>query len=113
MPNRVERIERIIGEIESGELKPKTRVIEAEIALRRASIMQVATIEAVASMGLVNLGIELSHASSVSSIVPNMLFLSSAALAGSFVQAIRRVNRINDFRQRATGRGSGNGEWLQ
>ncbi|KAL0320046.1 UNVERIFIED_CONTAM: protein ACTIVITY OF BC1 COMPLEX kinase, chloroplastic [Sesamum radiatum] len=60
MPYRIQRIEEIVKQLESGDLKLRVRVLESERAARKATILQMGTIYTVLGSTLLNLGITLS-----------------------------------------------------
>ncbi|KAK4386319.1 protein ACTIVITY OF BC1 COMPLEX kinase, chloroplastic, partial [Sesamum angolense] len=60
MPYRVQRIEEIVKQLESGDLKLRVRVLESERAARKATILQMGTIYTVLGSTLLNLGLTLS-----------------------------------------------------
>ncbi|KAG6481156.1 hypothetical protein ZIOFF_057751 [Zingiber officinale] len=60
MPYRIQRIEDIVTQLESGDLKLRVRVLESERAARKASVLQMATIYTAASGTLLNIGVTLS-----------------------------------------------------
>ncbi|URE35537.1 ABC1 family [Musa troglodytarum] len=57
MPYRIQRIEEIVGQLESGDLKLRVRVLESERSARRASLLQMATMYSVLSGTLLNVGV--------------------------------------------------------
>ncbi|PPD71053.1 hypothetical protein GOBAR_DD32067 [Gossypium barbadense] len=79
MPYRVQRIEEILKQLESGDLRLRVRVLESERAARKATILQMATMYTVLGGTLVNLGVTFS--SQGSQIIAN----------GSFVGAGKQV----------------------
>ncbi|KAL0311133.1 UNVERIFIED_CONTAM: protein ACTIVITY OF BC1 COMPLEX kinase, chloroplastic [Sesamum angustifolium] len=60
MPYRIQRIEEIVKQLESGDLKLRVRVLESERAARKATILQMGTIYTVLGSTLLNLGLTLS-----------------------------------------------------
>ncbi|KAF3671151.1 hypothetical protein FXO37_08175 [Capsicum annuum] len=77
MPYRVQRIEEIVKQLESGDLKLRVRVLESERAARKATILQMATMYTVIGGTLVNLGVTFSSQGS-------QIFAN-----GSFIGAVR------------------------
>lgn len=101
MPRRVERIDATLGLLEAGELKLRVRVLEAERAARRASVMQSNTLCAVALAGLADTGTNL--------LVNGMAPQGYVALGLSLVPAValvlglRRVQRLDKFEKEIKG----------
>ncbi|KAL6498944.1 Protein ACTIVITY OF BC1 COMPLEX KINASE 7, chloroplastic [Orobanche hederae] len=56
MPYRIQRIEDIVKQLESGDLKLRVRVLESERAALKATVLQMATIYTILSGTLLNLG---------------------------------------------------------
>ncbi|RVX08308.1 Protein activity of BC1 complex kinase 7, chloroplastic [Vitis vinifera] len=61
MPYSVQRIEEIVKQLESGDLKLRVRVLESERAARKATILQMATMYTVLGGTLLNLGVTLGN----------------------------------------------------
>ncbi|GMP66519.1 hypothetical protein CsSME_00026849 [Camellia sinensis var. sinensis] len=61
MPYRVQQIEEIVKQLESGDLKLRVRVLESERAARKATILQMATMYTVLGGTLLNLGVTLGN----------------------------------------------------
>ncbi|KAK2632805.1 hypothetical protein EUGRSUZ_L01057 [Eucalyptus grandis] len=61
MPYRVQRIEEIVNQLDSGDLKLRVRVLESERAARKATILQMATMYTVFGGTLLNLGVTLTN----------------------------------------------------
>eukprot|EP01018_Ginkgo_biloba_P023121 Gb_15048 [translate_table: standard] len=59
MPYRIQRIDEFIRQLDAGDFKLRVRVLEAERAARRASVLQMATIYTVLGGSLLNVGITL------------------------------------------------------
>ncbi|CAD5189961.1 unnamed protein product [Musa acuminata subsp. malaccensis] len=59
MPYRIQRIENFVGQLESGDLKLRVRVLESERSARRASVLQMATMCLALSGTLLNVGVTL------------------------------------------------------
>lgn len=95
MPMRIQRIDEILQNIEAGDLKLRVRVLEAERAARRASILQMATVHTVAAGTLLNVGVSLSGQGF------NTLATTSFCGSGVFVlliaRAMRRIQRLDKF----------------
>lgn len=103
MPLRVRRIENVIDQLEGGDLKLRVRVLEGERAARKTSVLQLTTVNAIASMGMLNVGTQLALAGKDG---PAGLMM---AIAGGFAVAvalgIRRVKRLDMFEDGLKGRG--------
>ncbi|KAJ8497229.1 hypothetical protein OPV22_007781 [Ensete ventricosum] len=59
MPYRIQRIEEFVGQLESGDLKLRVRVLESERSARRASVLQMVTMYSALSGTLLNVGVTL------------------------------------------------------
>ncbi|KAE8075507.1 hypothetical protein FH972_014217 [Carpinus fangiana] len=60
MPYRVRRIEEFFEQLESGDLKLRVRVLESERAARKATVLQMATMNTILGGTLLNLGVTFS-----------------------------------------------------
>nr|KJB10242.1 hypothetical protein B456_001G191200 [Gossypium raimondii] len=78
MPYRVQRIEEILKQLESGDLRLRVRVLESERAARKATILQMATMYTVLGGTLVNLGVTFS--SQGSQIIANGSFVGAGGV---------------------------------
>ncbi|KAF9589289.1 hypothetical protein IFM89_022359 [Coptis chinensis] len=78
MPNRVQRIEEFVRQLESGDLKLRVRVLESERAARKATILQMATMYTVLGGTLANIGVTLS--SQGSQVIANGSFVGAGSL---------------------------------
>lgn len=96
MPLRVQRVDEVIRQLEAGDLKLRVRVLEAERAARRASIMQMVTINVVAAVGLLNIGVTLSAAQGITA-VSNGSFLGAGVFLLLLVQSVRRIQNLDKF----------------
>ncbi|KAK6116308.1 hypothetical protein DH2020_049935 [Rehmannia glutinosa] len=76
MPYRVQQIEDIVKQLESGDLKLRVRVLESERAARKATILQMATIYTVFGGTLLNLGMTFSNQGS--EVIANGSFVAAA-----------------------------------
>lgn len=103
MPLRVQRIENTISQLEAGDLKLRVRVLEGERAARRAGVLQLATINTVACMGLLNLGTQLALGGR--NTAAGVVFSLAAACAVAVALGMRRVNRLDKFEESIKGRG--------
>ncbi|OEL33788.1 hypothetical protein BAE44_0005193 [Dichanthelium oligosanthes] len=59
MPYRIQRIEDFVGQLESGDLKLRVRVLESERAARKATVLQMATMYTALGGTLLNVGVTL------------------------------------------------------
>jgi predicted unusual protein kinase regulating ubiquinone biosynthesis (AarF/ABC1/UbiB family) len=95
MPTRVAAISETIDQITAGDLKLRVRDLEGERAARRAGIMQAATLNAVAGVGLLNVGTQLALSGRGGAAGAVM------AVAGAFgalvLLGLRRVQRLDKF----------------
>jgi hypothetical protein len=96
MPLRVQRVDEVIRQLEAGDLKLRVRVLEAERAARRASIMQMATINVVAAVGLLNIGVTLSAGQGITA-VSNGSFLGAGVFLLLLVRSVRRIQNLDKF----------------
>ncbi|MBA0640269.1 hypothetical protein Goklo_023224 [Gossypium klotzschianum] len=78
MPYRVQRIEEILKQLESGDLRLRVRVLESERAARKATTLQMATMYTVLGGTLVNLGVAFS--SQGSQIIANGSFVGAGGV---------------------------------
>lgn len=95
MPVRVQRMDDLLQQIENGDLKLRVRVLEAERAARRAGVLHVVTLNAVAAASLLNMGVSLTTAGIDGPATGCFL------LAGGFGMAVmwglKRVQRLDKF----------------
>lgn len=103
MPLRVARIENTISQLETGDLKLRVRVLEGERAARRAGVMQSATLSAVGSMGLLNVGVQL--ALSGRSAAAGGVMAAAGVCAVLVLLSMRRVRRLDKYEDAVKGRG--------
>jgi predicted unusual protein kinase regulating ubiquinone biosynthesis (AarF/ABC1/UbiB family) len=104
LPRRVARIDAVVGQLEAGDLRLRVRVLEGERAARRAGAMQLATLHAVASLGLLNVGTQLALGGREGAASAAMG--AAAVFAGLVVLGLRRVRRLDKFEDGIKGRGS-------
>lgn len=102
LPDRVERIDRIVSAIDDGSLRPSARFQEGERAFRRLGIVQSATLQTVASLGLLNLALN-STVLEAHPAVPVGVLSTSLALALSVSRQVNRVRRIDRFERAKRG----------
>ncbi|KAF3632082.1 Kinase superfamily protein isoform 2 [Capsicum annuum] len=95
MPYRVQRIEEIVKQLESGDLKLRVRVLESERAARKATILQMATMYTVIGGTLVNLGVTFS--SQGSQIFANGSFIGAGVFLTLLIRSMQRVNKLDKF----------------
>ncbi|KAI3465543.1 hypothetical protein Pfo_022206 [Paulownia fortunei] len=95
MPYRIQRIEDIVKQLESGDLKLRVRVLESERAARKATILQMATIYTVLWGTLLNLGMTLNNQGS--RIIANGSFIGAGVFFILFVRSMQRVKRLDKF----------------
>lgn len=95
MPYRVQQIEEIVKQLESGDLKLRVRVLESERAARKATILQMATIYTVLGGTLLNLGLTLSTQGS--QIVANGSFIGAGVFMTLLLRSMQRVKKLDKF----------------
>lgn len=96
MPLRVARIDSTLEQLETGNLKLRVRVLEGERAARRQGVLQVATINTIAAVGLLDVGTQLAlHGGQ--EFAAGACY-SLAALFSVFVTlGFKRVQRLDKF----------------
>lgn len=95
MPYRVQQIEDIVKQLESGDLKLRVRVLESERAARKATILQMATIYTVCGGSLLNVGVGL--ASQGNEGVANACFVGAGVFLTLLITSMRRVKKLDKF----------------
>lgn len=95
MPYRVQKIEEFVKQLESGDLKLRVRVLESERAARKATVLQMATVYAVLSGTLVNLGVTIS--SQGNQVVANAAFVCAGVFLTLFIRSMQRVKSLEKF----------------
>ncbi|KAK4437486.1 protein ACTIVITY OF BC1 COMPLEX kinase, chloroplastic [Sesamum alatum] len=95
MPYRIQRIEDIVKQLESGDLKLRVRVLESERAARKATVLQMATIYTVVGSTLLNLGITFSNQGN--EVIANGSFVAAGVLLILFIRSMQRVSRLDKF----------------
>ncbi|GER33556.1 protein kinase superfamily protein [Striga asiatica] len=95
MPYRVQRIEDIMKQLESGDLKLRVRVLESERAARKATILQMATIYTVFGGTLLNLGVTFSNQGN--QVIGNGSFVAAGVFLTLFARSMQRVKNIDKF----------------
>jgi hypothetical protein len=95
MPNRVAAISDTIDQITAGDLKLRVRVLEGERAARRNGILQLATLNTIGGMGLLNVGVQLALSGHEG---PGAACFAAAGAFGVLVLlSLRRVKRLDKF----------------
>ena len=102
MPLRVEKMESTLTQLESGDIRLRVRVLEAERSARRAGVMQLVTLNTVACVGLLNVGTQLCL--NDKSTLGGAVLLLSSVFAGSMILGMRRVKRLDGFENDIKGR---------
>ncbi|KAK4751078.1 hypothetical protein SAY87_004560 [Trapa incisa] len=95
MPYRVQRIEEFVNQLEAGDLKLRVRVLEAERAARKATILQMATMYTVLGGTLLNLGVSLS--SQGNQFIANGSFVGAGVFLTLFLLSMQRVKKLDKF----------------
>ncbi|KAI6694527.1 hypothetical protein NL676_022237 [Syzygium grande] len=95
MPYRVQRIEEIVNQLESGDLKLRVRVLESERAARKAAILQMATMYTVFGGTLLNLGVTLTNQGS--QIFANGSFIGAGVFFALLLRSMQRVKMLDKF----------------
>ncbi|KAL8511374.1 hypothetical protein ACS0TY_017967 [Phlomoides rotata] len=95
MPYRVQQIEDIVKQLESGDLKLRVRVLESERAAQKATILQMATIYTILGGVLVNLGVALSIQGRRA--VVNGSFIGAGAFFILFLRCMHKAKNLDKF----------------
>ncbi|KAI5055059.1 hypothetical protein GOP47_0030204 [Adiantum capillus-veneris] len=95
MPMRIQRVDELLQQLEAGDFKLRVRVLEAERAARRASVLQTATVYAVAAGTFLNLGVSLTGQGLSPFATPS--FIGSGVFMLLFILAMRRIQRLDKF----------------
>ncbi|XP_074574896.1 protein ACTIVITY OF BC1 COMPLEX KINASE 7, chloroplastic-like [Curcuma longa] len=95
MPYRIQRIEDIVTQLESGDLKLRVRVLESERAARKASVLQMATIYTAASGTLLNIGVTLSSLGNQP--IANGSFIGAGVFLLLVLRSMQRVKKLDKF----------------
>lgn len=103
MPLRIQRIDSSLRGLELGDWKPRVKVLESERAARRAAIMQVATIQSIASMGFFNGSIQFGLQDKI--VPASALMLAATGLGVLVLLSMRRVKRLDRFEKGLRGQG--------
>ncbi|PIA58322.1 hypothetical protein AQUCO_00500327v1 [Aquilegia coerulea] len=95
MPNRVQRIEEFVKQLDSGELKLRVRVLESERAARKAVILQMATMYTVLGGTLANIGV--TCISQGSQAFANGSFVGAGVFLALLIRSMQRVKKLDKF----------------
>lgn len=95
MPSRVQQIEEIVKQLESGDLKLRVRVLESERAARKATMLQMATMYTVLGGSLLNLGVTFSNQGS--QMIANGSFIGAGVFMALFLRSMQRVKMLDKF----------------
>lgn len=95
MPYRVQRIEEIVKQLESGDLKLRVRVLESERAARKATILQMATMYTIVGGTLLNLGVTLGNQGS--QMIANGSFVGAGVFLALVIRSMQRVKMLEKF----------------
>ncbi|XP_059661265.1 protein ACTIVITY OF BC1 COMPLEX KINASE 7, chloroplastic-like [Cornus florida] len=95
MPYRVQQIEEIVKQLESGDLKLRVRVLESERAARKATILQMATMYTVLGGTLLNLGVTIG--SQGSQVIANGSFIGAGVFFALLIRSMQRVKKLDKF----------------
>uniref|UniRef100_A0ACD5XQY1 Uncharacterized protein n=1 Tax=Avena sativa TaxID=4498 RepID=A0ACD5XQY1_AVESA len=83
------------GQLESGDLKLRVRVLESERAARKANILQMATMYTAMSGTLLNIGVTMG--SQGNQLVANGSFVGAGVFLVLLVASLRRVKKLDKF----------------
>ncbi|XP_028115200.1 protein ACTIVITY OF BC1 COMPLEX KINASE 7, chloroplastic isoform X2 [Camellia sinensis] len=95
MPYRVQQIEEIVKQLESGDLKLRVRVLESERAARKATILQMATMYTVLGGTLLNLGVTLGNQGT--QVIANGSFIGAGVFFMLLMRSMQRVKKLDKF----------------
>ncbi|CAD6212240.1 unnamed protein product [Miscanthus lutarioriparius] len=95
MPYRVQRIEDFVGQLESGDLKLRVRVLESERAARKATVLQMATMYTALGGTLLNVGVTLN--SQGNQIIANGSFIGAGIFLALLIRSMQRVKKLDKF----------------
>lgn len=102
MPLRVRRIDNTLEQLETGNLKLRVRVLEGERAARRAGVLQIATINTIATVGLLDVGTQLAlHGGS--EFAAGACYSVAALFAVFVAVGFKRVQRLDKFEKEMRG----------
>ncbi|XP_024524239.1 protein ACTIVITY OF BC1 COMPLEX KINASE 7, chloroplastic [Selaginella moellendorffii] len=95
MPMRVQHIEKFMQQLEDGDIKLRVRVLEAERAARKSSVLQTTTMNLVAAATLVNVGVTLSTQGLQDFAIAS--FLGAGAFSMFIFWGMKRVKSLDKF----------------
>lgn len=95
MPYRIQRIEDFVGQLETGDLKLRVRVLESERAARKATVLQMATMYTALGGTLLNVGVTLN--SQGNQIIANGSFIGAGIFLALLVRSMQRVKKLDKF----------------
>lgn len=95
MPYRIQRIEDFVGQLESGDLKLRVRVLESERAARKATVLQMATMYTALGGTLLNVGVTLN--SQGNQIIANGSFIGAGIFLALLIRSMQRVKKLDKF----------------
>ena len=96
MPTRIGRIDSTLTQLEAGDIKLRVRVLEGERAARRSGILQLATLNTIAAVGLLNVGVQFALHGDLEG--PATLCVGLSSVFGGLVLAgLKRVQRLDKF----------------
>ncbi|XP_022771659.1 protein ACTIVITY OF BC1 COMPLEX KINASE 7, chloroplastic-like [Durio zibethinus] len=95
MPYRIQRIEEIVEQLESGDLKLHVRVPESERAARKARILQMAAMFTVLGGSLLNLGAILSIEGC--QLIAEVSFIGAGVFMTLVLMSMQRVKGLDQF----------------
>ncbi|KAF8645638.1 hypothetical protein HU200_066134 [Digitaria exilis] len=93
MPYRIQKIEDFVGQLESGDLKLRVRVLESERAARKATVLQMATMYIALGGTLLNVGVTLS--SQGNQIIANGSFVGAGIFLALLIRSMQRVKKLD------------------
>ncbi|KAG2633995.1 hypothetical protein PVAP13_2NG297600 [Panicum virgatum] len=99
MPYRIQRIEDFVGQLESGDLKLRVRVLESERAARKATVLQMATMYTALGGTLLNVGVTLNSQgnSQGNQIIANGSFIAAGIFLALLIRSMQRVKKLDKF----------------
>lgn len=95
MPYRIQQIQDIVKQLESGDLKLRVRVLESERAARKANVLQMGTIHTVLGGVLLNLGLSLSIQGSRAA--ANASFIGAGVFFILLLRSLQKVKKLDKF----------------
>ncbi|XP_062199128.1 protein ACTIVITY OF BC1 COMPLEX KINASE 7, chloroplastic-like isoform X2 [Phragmites australis] len=95
MPYRIQRIEDFVGQLESGDLKLRVRVLESERAARKAKVLQMATMYTALGGTLLNVGVTMN--SQGNQTIANGSFIGAGIFLALLIRSMQRVKKLDKF----------------